>query len=403
MNIFAMQIPSNYEVFSIENVVGFLERDEIIESFKYKCSEDESSGSIDQCLGDLPSYEIDTTSNSNVVILGKMVSLTPYDDNTNWLEADFRCQFDTMSLETDTNILKSTTPYKNPLYDIGGNPSVTYDPISKTFFRVCMSVNLDYQGGVIEVSSSQDEGETWSDWTIVTKFDGSGIPDKPWIRAVSGEVFVAYTDITIDENHGIKSTAGLIKLGKGNNPQKVIVSDKIKNPVGASVGNSKNDTVVTYGTYQGEVFFTNLKTQELVKLPIAYDEGPIITNISQSGLFLTVTTSNPHSYGEAYMIQSSDGGESWGSPILITKNGHSLISSTDKEGRVTLLYNEKIGQSIKTITQKSNIKKDIVTSDALSEAAYLGGYQSILTIDGNDNFFFYIHPKLNSCVKLYKD
>jgi hypothetical protein len=141
-------------------------------------------------------YEIHATSGEN----GELLAGTMWGFRNDW-----KCNFST-SLDFGENW--NNFLYKNEDFDLGGNPTVAIDGTG-TMYAVCMSANLDYRSGVLEISRSLNHGLTWSQWTRIPT--SSGLPDKPWIVAQGdGGLALSYSRIE-RSNQGFQITVELTR------------------------------------------------------------------------------------------------------------------------------------------------------------------------------------------------
>jgi hypothetical protein len=111
------------------------------------------------------------------------------------LDFDYSCRF-SFSLDNG-NIWKAIETRIHPGYSFSMNPVIT--TFKNRVFRICTSVLYDkkrkiFNGGVLEISTSMDNGNTFSDWNIILSTK-SGFLDKPWIISdAEGAIHLTYTN-----------------------------------------------------------------------------------------------------------------------------------------------------------------------------------------------------------------
>lgn len=304
----------------------------------------------------------------------------------------------------------------HPTHPVGANPVVAIDA-DGSVQAVCMSLERDYSAGVLELSTSTDGGNTWSDWTTIVARTG-GFPDKPWITSPSpGVLHLIYTDADFTfapppDPPKARTFATLLTSSNGGETWSAphVLSEVTLDPepqvagiIGPSiVSTTDGDAVVSWGEYnQGGIRFTSLQRHLAGDAPIEVVpevafEGPITQlNISPDGGQIVILWYPAHDFGPIGIAQSSDGGHNWDVIPEFRQLGAVPVAVIDPQRVFHMIWHERDGDLVRTYYGRTGLLADTdwqisgielaeYNAAAGSDGVYIGAYQGLAMDDAGD-------------------
>jgi hypothetical protein len=166
-----------------------------------------------------------------------------------------------------SNSWEKSISFRNIKYPLGGNPALAI--ADGVIYAVCMSVDLNYNGGSLELLISRDNGVNWDIRTVV-EIEKEGIPDRPSIATgEQGDIYLSYSHIDVEYNSGdiskIKAHGKILKsvdVGKTFSDIHFAPFQKEKDCANLiicgentiSLGVLNNELIVAWGNYQGNLY-----------------------------------------------------------------------------------------------------------------------------------------------------
>lgn len=308
-------------------------------------------------------------------------------------------------------------------FGVGVNPAVAVDSAG-ALYALCLSGASDQSSSIIEFARSMDGGSHWSDWTRIAERTG-GVVDKPWIAASEvGKLQVVYSDCLKDAVTG-KYTCHAEQLSSTDSgatwSPRFDLSAKMPqispSPIPFVTGDqgvsvyvdANHQTFFSWGNYEKAIanssavrgpdaWFVkvpagaNLKDQE----PIALGSNGIQVPVTQvqsdlSGNRVAVVVYDAHGNGKIVLYYSSDGGQSWESPVTLAASATLAAMAFDPVGNLQIEWTEIdwTGQTFQIDVFRS--EKRIVTGALTTPVSisgpvlnpdlqkiYIGAYQSLV-------------------------
>ena len=307
-----------------------------------------------------------------------------------------------------------TITHRHDGYDVAPNPAVAKGP-DGTLWATCFSAKDDYTAGVIEVTSSHDNGRTWDQWHEVLALV-NGTPDKPWLSInADGTLGLIYSELQrapVDPTHKFEfqmTSEVKLTLSKDNGrtwSSHVSVSgsptpcssDHCVNGAGASsiISPIPGKFLMSYGTYKHEVFLAEVDTSggtiqnsQIAVQASDYTGGLPLTQlygVDQNTAFLS--WHDAHSFGSAYLTRVSVPNLTGEAPQLLGKSASAVAVATlnAKQIDIAMVQTSVDGTSIllqgitsyEIGTVPTKWQTLSIEKKPSYDALYLGAFQTII-------------------------
>ncbi len=311
------------------------------------------------------------------------------------------------------------TTYDPKDYIWTGNPALSEDD-SGNIYLVAMSNNYDGKNlptnGIFELSRTSDGGKTWSNWTRIVKntAEFKDMADKPTlISKGNGELYLSYINFNSNKEDVLNSKGEVFFMkskDKGETwSNKLIIENKrnwkpssmikVMMSGGADLGEQgpslsffKDRLLLSYGSYQNNGIWlassdddgNSFSVKKISDLKVKTPVTNIYTNDSN---LIVIVVYEAHDVGNAYYIQSIDGGKTF-SKELLSKKGSIVSGLIDKDNMLNFIWNEKDKDNIDTkymeVKDNKVIVKSFYSENKINPNFFIGAYQDIL-VDRNNN------------------
>lgn len=279
------------------------------------------------------------------------------------------------------------------------NPAVAADK-NGTFYRVAMFFNGDRKAR-LQISRSRDDGSTWTRWSPIAKDDiQSG--DYPQLSAAGdGQLNLVYTEElglmninTTYSSDGGKTWAkpetlsekrgriGLKRLDAGS----FFVRGSDGSLLGSWAGYDDGAVYFARSVDQGRNF-TKIQVATTGLLRGVPPSTRILTDPSDAS-HLTLLWYETHGFNKISLIETRDGGKSWGAVKALASSGTMASGVMDKNGRFHFIWMEYDAENHRGEAKYAVMKslgdmpgKVISLSEGTFMASpfYVGDYQALLS------------------------
>ena len=329
--------------------------------------------------------------------------------------------------------------HKHSDFAVTGNPTVAVDRCG-VVFAISMSAEDDYTSGILELSSSADAGQTWSEWTtIATK--QNGILDRPkLIAATNGDLHLVFSCV---EHTGrplkmLRSTIQFMRsMDHGetwSEPKTISVGEQrsrwfIDGYQGPAIIEAPNsELLVSWADYYGNGVSVSMSRNagihfdppvwvRLKALPgtsfLAWLSGATfgtpVTELAldATGRNIVIAVHEAHAMRQILLVGSQDGGKTWSRLAQLAQRGTNASLKFDSVGRLHAIWTELRDQQVDVMyTISSDLAHTFPGAVSLAGngapvvlptspgeeqecAAALGSYQSlVIGADGRASAFW---------------
>jgi hypothetical protein len=290
-----------------------------------------------------------------------------------------------------------------------GNPYVTNNSKGETYL-VCMHIGKDFYSGNVSLYEFDFTKKKFDLKSVPFKSDNR-LLDKPAIVSFGDEIHLVYMSYGKRLRNSVKYQMSKDKGMTWTEPITVF-SDSTVAYLGPSITILKNNQVViSVGSYGGKSIYLAKKKIDTDKIafesPIVVTKvsrklGSAMTELSGDGERLMLTWQNCHQRNETWMSFSTDEGNTWADPHLVTATGNLLSAVFDKKGVMHCIYSDFGDQNFFVGYKSLNNKYEVLIEGYLIKPAplatfdeYLGAFQKLL-IRKNELFAFWIDYPNNS-------
>jgi hypothetical protein len=285
-----------------------------------------------------------------------------------------------------------------------GNPFVTSNTNGETHL-VCMHIGKDFYSGSISLYEFDSVKKQFNLKSVPIKSEDR-LLDKPAIVSFGNEIHLVYI------SYG-KRTENMLKYQMSSDKGKTwtepvnVFNDNTIPFLGPSISVvNKNQIVISVGSYRSKGIYLakkkiNIDTiafeDPIVVAQISNKLGAAMTELSGDGeRKLVLTWQYPHQRNETWMTFSTNEGNSWASPLLITEKGNLLSAAFDKQNNIYCIYSDFNNQNFFVKYKSLNSKYELIEERYLSKPEplttfdeYLGAFQKLL-IQKNKVYTFWV-------------
>ncbi|PKQ63268.1 hypothetical protein BZG01_16230 [Labilibaculum manganireducens] len=285
-----------------------------------------------------------------------------------------------------------------------GNPYVTSNTSGEAYL-VCMHIGKDFFSGNISLYEFDFAKKQFNLKSVPIKSEDK-LLDKPAIVSFGNEIHLTY--ISYD-----KRSMNMLKYQMSGDKGKtwtepVNVFNENATPfLGPSISVvNKNQIVISVGSYGNNGIY--LVKKKINTDTIAFEDPVIVAQVSNklrdamtelSGdgkKKLLLTWQYPHQREETWMTFSTNEGNSWASPLLVTEKGNLLSAAFDKQSNIHCIYSDFTDQHFFVKYKSLNSRRKVIKEGYLVNPMplttfdeYLGAFQKLL-IQKNKIYAFWI-------------
>jgi hypothetical protein len=236
----------------------------------------------------------------------------------------------------------------NPKYNIAADPVVVADA-NGDFYMVCMSVGSGYNGGILEVARSTDDGLTWGPWVNAFEIPSSGFPDKPWMAAYgSGKLYMAWEDYISGSSFTRVRFTRSLDAGATWSPAVNLSAGGSWAELGTGIDtDAAGNVFISWAGYsQKPVYFVKSSDEGSTFTPqVKVGDNPMDTTISSlavdpTGQHVYVVWNSAYSPQGVRISHSGDSGATWSAYRELSTTGNKVALDVDPLGTVHVIYEE---------------------------------------------------------------
>jgi len=296
-----------------------------------------------------------------------------------------------------------------------GNPYMTSNAKGETYLTVMHIGNKFYAGNITLYEF--DFGKNQFLMKSVPFKTDSLLLDKPAIAAFDNEIHLVYIAYPQGKRNSLKYQMSRDKGKSWTEPVTIIMDQNISN-LGASIAILKgNQVVISCGSYESKnIYFIKKRSgvdsiafeKPIIVSKINANRGAAMSELSCINNRLVITWQSPHQPYEVWMSCSTDEGNHWSTPLLLTPKGNLLSATFDTKGNLHCIYSDfndkQFSVLYKSFDQNYNVlhTKNIREPIELArQDEYIGAFQKLLIQKGQYYCFWIDYPN-NSELKFSK-
>jgi hypothetical protein len=358
-------------------------------------------------LNDVRSFEVTASIPSKNMIIAAWMERRPNrkddDESAKDMRVAYKFSMDNGDNWTDKGVIDLPNTFGT------GNPYLTSNAKGETFLTVMHIGNKFYEGNISLYEFDFNKN----------KFHLKSVPfetdnmllDKPAIAAFGNEIHLVYIAYPQGKRNSLKYQMSRDKGKSWTEPVTIYVDQNISH-LGPSIALLKgNQVVISCGSYGSKNIYIIKKKADvdsivfekpIVVSKVIANHGAAMSELSINNNRLVITWQSPHQPMEVWMSYSTDEGNQWSSPFLLTPNGNLLSATFDKKGILNCLYSDFNNKQFSVLYKSFDLNYKVLNKKTIKEPVelpkqdeYIGAFQKLL-INKSNYYGFWIDYANNS-------